>query len=89
MLEEGMAAVPPELLGYGLLWGTPEQVANKLRAFGEAGARHVVLFLASAMLSRQAAFYGLWAIRKIARWLRNDQYRPAPQPARPEPSLFR
>lgn len=23
MLEEGMAAVPPELLGYGLLWGTP------------------------------------------------------------------
>ncbi len=71
-LEEGMAAVPPELLGYGLLWGTPEQVAGKLWAFGEAGARHVVLFLASAMLSRQAAIYGLRATRKIARWLRSS-----------------
>jgi phthiodiolone/phenolphthiodiolone dimycocerosates ketoreductase len=73
MLEEGMAAVPPELLGYGLLWGTPEQVAGKLRTFGEAGARHVVLFLASAMLSRQAAIYGLRATRKIVGLLRNGR----------------
>ncbi len=87
MLEEGMAAVPPELLGYGLLWGTPEQVAGKLRAFGEAGARHVVLFLASAVLSRQAAFYGLWAIRKIARWLRNERYSSAPVPACTKPAF--
>jgi phthiodiolone/phenolphthiodiolone dimycocerosates ketoreductase len=73
MLEEGMAMVPPELLGHGLLWGTPEQVASKLRALGEAGARHVVLFPASAIMSRRAAIYGLLAIRKIARLLRNGR----------------
>lgn len=72
-LEEGIAAVPPELLGHGLLWGTPEQVAGKLRAFGEAGARHVVLSPASAIVSRRAAIYGLLAIRKIAGLLRNDR----------------
>jgi phthiodiolone/phenolphthiodiolone dimycocerosates ketoreductase len=71
MLEEGMAAVPPELLGSGLLWGTPEQIADKLRTFGEAGLRHVVLFPASAILSRRASIYGLLAVRKIARLLRN------------------
>ncbi len=72
-LEEGLAAVPPELLGCGLLWGTPEQVADKLREFGEVGVRHVVLFPASALLSRRAAIYGLLAIRKIARLLRKDR----------------
>jgi phthiodiolone/phenolphthiodiolone dimycocerosates ketoreductase len=71
MLEEAMAAVPPELLGSGLIWGTPEQVANKLRAFYEAGVRHMVLFPASALLSRRAAIYGLLAIRKIARLLKH------------------
>jgi phthiodiolone/phenolphthiodiolone dimycocerosates ketoreductase len=70
-LEEALAAVPPELLGYGLLWGTPEQVADKLRVFGEVGVRYVVLFPASALLSRQMAIYGLLAIRKIARLLRS------------------
>jgi phthiodiolone/phenolphthiodiolone dimycocerosates ketoreductase len=58
------------VLGYGLLWGTPEQVAVKLRAYGEVGVRHVVLVPISAILSRRASIYGLWAIRKIARWLR-------------------
>src|SRR6266550_3383089 len=70
MLEEALAAVPPEVLGYGLLWGTPEQVAGKLRAYGEVGVRHVVLVPISAIVSRRASIYGLWAIRKIARWLR-------------------
>src|SRR5438067_97063 len=70
MLEEALAAVPPEVLGYGLLWGTPEQVAGKLRAYGEVGVRHVVLVPISAIFSRRASIYGLWAIRKIARWLR-------------------
>ncbi len=70
-LEEALAAVPPELIGYGLLWGTPEQVAVKLRAFGKVGVRHVVLVPLSVVVSRRATIYGLWAIRKIARWLRN------------------
>ena len=72
-LEEGLAAVPPELIGHGLLWGTPQQVADKLRAFGDVGVRHMVLFPASALLSRRAAIYGLLAIRKIARLVRNSR----------------
>ena len=75
MLEEALAAVPQELLGSGVLWGTPEQVANKLRAFGEAGLRHAVLFPASALLSRRAAIYGLLAIRKITRLLHSTKER--------------
>jgi phthiodiolone/phenolphthiodiolone dimycocerosates ketoreductase len=71
-LERAIAAVPPELVGHGLLWGTPEQVATKLRAFGQAGLRHVVLDVASALLSRRAALYGLLAVRRIARSLRGD-----------------
>jgi phthiodiolone/phenolphthiodiolone dimycocerosates ketoreductase len=71
MLEEALAAVPSELLGSGLIWGTPEQAANKLREFYEAGARYMVLCPASALLSRQAAIYGLLSIRKIAHLLRH------------------
>ncbi len=33
--EAARASVPSELIGFGLLWGTPEQVAGKLRAFGK------------------------------------------------------
>ena len=74
MLEEALAAVPPELIGSGVLWGTPEQVVGKLRAFGEVGVRHVGLFpLLSLILSRRAALYGLWAIRTIAHRLRNGR----------------
>jgi phthiodiolone/phenolphthiodiolone dimycocerosates ketoreductase len=73
-LEEAIAAVPPELIGYGFLWGTPEQVAGKLRAFGEVGLRHVVLFfIFSTMVSRQASIYGLRATRRIARLLAKGQ----------------
>jgi phthiodiolone/phenolphthiodiolone dimycocerosates ketoreductase len=71
-LERAMAAVPSELIGYGLLWGTPEHVAGQLRAWGEAGLRHVVLDVASALLSRRAAIYGLVAVRRIARLLKGD-----------------
>ena len=74
-LEEAIAAVPPELIGYGFLWGTPEQVAQKLRAFGEVGLGHVVLssFLWSTLISKRAALYGLRATRTVARLLRDDQ----------------
>ncbi len=69
-LEEAIAAVPPELVDEGpLLWGTPEQVASKLAAFGEAGVRHVVFAPVSGLISRRAAIYGLWATRRIARLL--------------------
>jgi phthiodiolone/phenolphthiodiolone dimycocerosates ketoreductase len=72
-LQEGLASVPPELIGSGLLWGTPQQVASKLRAFGEVGVRHVGLFPISMILSRRAAIYGLWAVGKIARLVRNSR----------------
>ncbi len=70
-LQEALASVPSELIGSGLLWGTPEQVAGKLRAFGEVGVRHVGLYPLSMIVSRRAALYGMWAVRKIARLVRN------------------
>ena len=70
-LEEALAAVSPELIGYGLLWGAAEQVAGKLRAYGEVGVRHVGFVLFQMLISRRAALYGLWAVGRIARLVRN------------------
>ena len=70
-LEEALTAVPSELIGDGLLWGTPEQVAGKLREFGKVGVRHVGLFPISMIVSWRAALYGLWAVGKIARLVWN------------------
>jgi phthiodiolone/phenolphthiodiolone dimycocerosates ketoreductase len=52
------------------LWGTPEQVALKLRDFGDAGLRHVVLAPVSGLVSKKAALYGLRATAQVARALR-------------------
>jgi phthiodiolone/phenolphthiodiolone dimycocerosates ketoreductase len=71
-LDAALAAVPGELLGYGMLWGTPPQVASKLHAFGRAGLRHVLLIPASALVSRGAALYSLLGIRSIGHLLRAD-----------------
>jgi phthiodiolone/phenolphthiodiolone dimycocerosates ketoreductase len=68
--RQAIARLPPELLGYGFVWGTPEQVADRLRAFGEAGLRHVALCHWSPLLSRRAVAYVPWATRRIARLLR-------------------
>jgi phthiodiolone/phenolphthiodiolone dimycocerosates ketoreductase len=69
-MQEAIAAVPDAVMTEGpLLWGTPEQVAAKLRAFGDAGLRHVVLAPVSGLVSRRAALYGLWAVGRIARSL--------------------
>lgn len=71
-LEDAIAVVQNELVVEGpLMWGTPEQVGSKLRAFGEIGLRHVVLVLVSPAISKRAAIYGLRATRKIARLLGN------------------
>lgn len=71
-IEQAIAAVPPALVEAGpLLWGTPEQVADQLRAYGEAGLRHVVLAPVSGLVSQRAALYGLLATRRIARLLRS------------------
>ena len=72
-IKEAIASVPPELIGRNFIWGTPEQVASRLRAFGEAGLRHVVLTLTSALFSKRMAVYGLRATRTIARLLNNGR----------------
>lgn len=70
-MDEAIAAVPASLVTEGpLLWGTPEQIVDKLRAFGDAGLRHVVLAPVSGLVSKHAALYGLWATGRIARSLR-------------------
>ncbi|WP_235683607.1 LLM class flavin-dependent oxidoreductase [Mycolicibacterium fluoranthenivorans] len=75
-IDEAIAAVPAALMAEGpLLWGTPAQVAAKLRAFGDAGLRHVVLAPVSGLVSKHAALYGLWAAGRIARSLRGTPSR--------------
>jgi phthiodiolone/phenolphthiodiolone dimycocerosates ketoreductase len=70
--ERGLATVPPALRGYGYLYGTPEQIVARLRAFGAAGMRHVVLdLIGQVTISPRAGIYGLLAARKIARLLRS------------------
>ena len=72
-MDEAIAAVPTPCSPEGpLLWGTPEQIAAKLRAFAEAGMRHVVLAPVSGLVSKHAALYGLWATGRIARSLRQS-----------------
>ena len=69
-MDEAIAAVPADMIAEGpLLWGSPQQVAAKLRAFGDAGLRHVVLAPVSGLVSKKAALYGLWATGRIARSL--------------------
>jgi phthiodiolone/phenolphthiodiolone dimycocerosates ketoreductase len=69
-MERAIAAVPDAVMTEGhLLWGTPQQVAAKLEAFGDAGLRHVVLAPVSGLVSKRGALYGLWAIGRIARSL--------------------
>ncbi|WP_090609942.1 LLM class flavin-dependent oxidoreductase [Mycobacterium lentiflavum] len=75
-IEEAIAAVPDAVMTGGpLLWGTPEQVVAKLRAFGDAGLRHVVLAPVSGLVSQRAALYGLWATGRIARSLSRMAHR--------------
>ena len=72
LIDEAIAAVPEEVMTEGpLLWGTPAQVIAKLRAFGEAGMRHVVLAPVSGLVSKRAALYGLRATAQVARALRH------------------
>jgi phthiodiolone/phenolphthiodiolone dimycocerosates ketoreductase len=56
-LDEAIAAVPPQLVGHGFVIGTFDEVVERLRAYGEAGARYAV--------------YGQLAVPRIARLLRD------------------
>ena len=73
-VEAAIAAVPDAVMTEGpLLWGTPTQVAAKLRDFGDAGLRHVILAPVSGLISARAALYGLRAAAQVARILRGTQ----------------
>jgi phthiodiolone/phenolphthiodiolone dimycocerosates ketoreductase len=69
-LEDAIAMVPPEVIRNGFLVGTPEQVIARLRQFGDAGLRHVVLVPMSAFITVRDFVYAGWAVRRIARSLR-------------------
>jgi phthiodiolone/phenolphthiodiolone dimycocerosates ketoreductase len=69
-LDDAIAAVPGAALSQAITWGTPEQVAARLREFGQAGARHVNLELVSAAVSPQAALFALRGARRINQLLR-------------------
>jgi phthiodiolone/phenolphthiodiolone dimycocerosates ketoreductase len=75
-IEEAVAAVPDEVLTGGpLLLGTPDQVIHRIREFGDAGARHIVLAPVSGLVSKQAALFSLRAVGQIARALRDGPVR--------------
>ena len=68
-LEEALAAVPAEVSEAVVIWGTPAQAIARLRAYGEAGLRHIVIGPASAAISRQAALYTFRSLFTIRRAL--------------------
>jgi phthiodiolone/phenolphthiodiolone dimycocerosates ketoreductase len=71
-VEAAIDAVPREMVE-ALIWGTPDRVAATLRAFGDAGLRHVVPLLASAVVSPEAAAYSMAAMAEIAPALRSGR----------------
>jgi phthiodiolone/phenolphthiodiolone dimycocerosates ketoreductase len=64
-VDAAIEAVPREMIE-SLIWGTPDKVVATLREFGEAGLRHVVPLLASAVVSPEAAAYSVAAMAEIA-----------------------
>lgn len=72
-LDEAIAAVPPQLVGRGFVIGTLDEVVQRLREYSEAGARHVVISLSSAVFSRRAAVYGQLAVPRLAWLLRHGR----------------
>ena len=69
-LDAAIAAVPQGLIELAI-WGTPTQIVEKLRAFGEAGLRHVVPWVPSALVSPDAADYTRQALGEIAQALQS------------------
>ncbi|MCJ7725265.1 MAG: LLM class flavin-dependent oxidoreductase [Acidimicrobiia bacterium] len=70
-VEDAIAKVPGDQLAGEAIWGTPEMVADKLQAIGEAGLRHVVLVPLSAMVSRRSALDTIRGMFTVARRLRS------------------
>lgn len=71
-LDDAIGLVPPAMIE-SLMWGTPEQMVAKFRAFGEAGLRHVVPLIASAAVSEEAAHFSVQAMAEIAGALQSGE----------------
>jgi phthiodiolone/phenolphthiodiolone dimycocerosates ketoreductase len=71
-LDRAIAAVPEQMLEI-TLWGTPDQVVSKLRAYGEAGLRHVVPFIVSPAISPEAAQFTSEALPAMTRALTSGE----------------
>lgn len=69
-IEAAIAAVPLDLLAEAVVWGTPEQVENRMREFIDAGVRHLMLQPASALISKKDALYSIRQVVKISRSLK-------------------
>lgn len=71
-IDAAIDAVPPGMME-GLYWGTPEQVIAKLRAYAEAGMRHVVPIVISPAISPEAATYSAEVMPQISHALRSGE----------------
>ncbi|WP_416062437.1 LLM class flavin-dependent oxidoreductase [Rhodococcus indonesiensis] len=69
-LEKALEAVPPEVAERGFLVGTPGRIAARLREFGDAGLRHVVVGPTSSYLSVQDWAFAAPGVHRIAALLR-------------------
>lgn len=69
-LEKALEAVPPEVAERGFLVGTPGRIAARLREFGDAGLRHVVVGPTSSYLSVQDWAFTVPGVHRIAALLR-------------------
>jgi phthiodiolone/phenolphthiodiolone dimycocerosates ketoreductase len=65
VLQDAIRQVPVEIIGEFMLWGTPSQVASRLRQFEEAGMEHAALVPGAAYVSRRAALWNIAGLRSV------------------------
>lgn len=72
-LMDAIEAVDPEVLAQRTVWGGRAKVLRELRAYGEAGMRHVMLSPASGLVSKSDAAHAVRTLPGIAKALRNPE----------------
>ncbi len=69
-IDAAIDTVPVEFMATQTVWGTPKEVVHKIRAYGDAGMRNVVLAPISALVSRRSAAFALASLPRIIRRLK-------------------
>lgn len=72
-LLDAVEAVDPEMLAERMIWGGRTKVIADLRAYGEAGMRHVMLSPASGLVSKSDAAFAVRTLPGIAKALRKPE----------------